>query len=94
MLRMPDDRWFDLLAIVAMYNWRSDLTPLQHIGCNREIEGFRYGCVPDSLLNRLELVQAELSHLARATGLAWAHRLSASLDWILAKGEYTHMEHI
>ena len=88
MLKMPDDRWFDLVAIVGMYNWRSDLESLCHIGYNREIEGFRYGSVSHDLLKRLELPQAELSTLARATGLGWAHRLSASLDWIIAHGEF------
>jgi len=87
-LRLSERRWADLVTVMGIYALDQDLQSLQDLASNRVIDGLRIGIASPSLFNRLELPSTELSAVARATGLSWAHRLSESLTEIIRHGEW------
>jgi hypothetical protein len=62
-------------ALLAVLGWQSDLQGLSQLSSIKIISGKQYCPVSDSLVNRLELLQASLSWFRPGADLSWMPEL-------------------
>ena len=87
-LKLTERQWANLAVVLFLY----DEEMLTKLTClhdhNAQKDGYRYGCVPESLFKRLELPATELSSLAHTSGVPWVQSLSDALTEIIKNGEW------